>query len=52
VSAPADEPLNVADLKADDELVETLRAGDTPDDTLGRMLGAWRDDVRPEDRRG
>lgn len=36
-------PENVA---ADDDYVEQLRAGATPDDELGQSLAAWRDDVQ------
>lgn len=38
--------LNPADVKADDALIEDLRAGATPDDPLGHTLAAWRDDTQ------
>lgn len=37
---------NPDDVAADDAYVERLRAGETPDDELGQMLGKWRDDAR------
>lgn len=32
------------------ELVEALRAGDVPDDVLGRALAAWRDEAKRDDQ--
>jgi len=43
VTAPDPQPDDVA---ADDGYIERLRAGETPDDELGKTLGAWRDDAR------
>ena len=37
------------DVAADDEYVERLRNGETPDDEMGQMLGAWRDEARGGD---
>lgn len=34
------------DVAADDGYVEKLRAGETPDDPLGQVLGEWRDEVQ------
>lgn len=44
--AADDEPVNLDELKADDELVEDLRHGKTPGDRLGKLLGAWRDETQ------
>lgn len=47
----SDDPIDVAAVRADDDLVEDLRAGNVPDgDPLGRTLGAWADEARGGDR--
>lgn len=44
---PEEHPLDPAALKADNELIENLNAGDEPPaDELGQMLGAWRDETQ------
>lgn len=39
------QPLDVVAVRADDDLVEHVRAGHTPDSDLGRLLAAWHAEV-------
>lgn len=43
---PDEHPLDTDAIAADDELVEQLRAGETPDGPLGQRLGAFRDETQ------
>jgi hypothetical protein len=46
MTRPAMTNPNLEDVVADDAYVEQLRAGATPDDELGQMAAAWRDEAQ------
>ena len=51
MTSPDDDPIDLAAVRADDELVEDLRAGNVPnDEPLTRALGGWVKQARDGDR--